>query len=469
MKQCIIFSRTSTIAQDVIQQTNVLKDEAKRLGYDEQHQVIIEVKESAIKLDVAERKGIQMLEEEISRNPNIDCLVCYELSRIARRADVIYYVRNLLVDHKIRWIVCKPYMELIDMHGNLSQVASLMLGIFTSFAESEMKISKERMMRGKYAKMKQNKYVSGQCLFGYHVNENQEIEIDFEEAEIVRKIYKWYSEGKSMVWIAREMISRGYGADRLNGVNSYVCTLKHILRRREYLGEKKNYVYQRIISDELFNAVQEKLTKNKAKYITRKQYLGQGLIREGHSNLLMSPNAINYCINRVGRKPEVTLNTKAVEEGLEKICKERAETTSQEKANKIFLHDQNVINNKIRTIQAQIEYEKARIDRTNMRIINGKIDEAKGDDIIRGIEVEIERLNIQHNGLTNKLLSLKPDVVDLSDIHAVVRNEIEVIKAYRDDNDKQVKILEVHFRDGDIKKYKYRSWSRFCKIEDAEL
>ena len=57
-KYCICFCRVSTQQQDLIQQTNSIISEADRMGYDKDHQIIIEYKESGIQLSSNERAGI---------------------------------------------------------------------------------------------------------------------------------------------------------------------------------------------------------------------------------------------------------------------------------------------------------------------------------------------------------------------------------------------------------------------------
>lgn len=464
MKQCIIFSRVSTASQLLDSQTKELKAEASRLGYSEEQIKIIEYKESAIKLSIDERKGIQALKYEIEKNSDIDCVIIYEISRLSRQETMLFEIRDWLIERQIQLVCMKPYMRLLE-NGQMSQTARILFSLFSSISESEMMIKKERMMRGKKYKQEQNRYVGGWITFGYKVGKDQYIEIDNDEADVVRKIFKWYDEGRSMIWIARELIQRGSVAHKWHGENSVICCIKHTLRRREYIGAKTKYQWPRIISDELFNSVQSKITKNKVKYITHKQYLGQGLIRLKEKNLIMSPNERCYQISRIGMKKGLTLNTKLIEEWIWNICEPRAKTITNDKRVKAFLHDQQVLNNKIHVVQDEIKSLNIKIDKINDRIVSGRLDEAKGDMMIENTELEIEKLNTIENELTNKLLSLKPDEVDLSDRKAVVRNEIEIIDAYRDKDDEKIKILEVHFKDGTIKKYRYKSWSRFARIE----
>ena len=76
-KYCVCFCRVSTQQQDLVQQTNAIVAEAENMGYDKEHQIIIEYKESGISLSTDERAGIDRLKESIESNPNIDCVICW--------------------------------------------------------------------------------------------------------------------------------------------------------------------------------------------------------------------------------------------------------------------------------------------------------------------------------------------------------------------------------------------------------
>lgn len=194
MKRIILFSRTSTTEQDVEQQTKVLIAEAERIGYSKDRQIIIEYQESATKLDVETRKGIQKLKDAITNDSSIDCMMCWELTRIARRTDVIYSIRNFLIEHKICWIVLKPsYMELIDRNGTVTPTMSLMLGIFAAFAESEMRIKSDRFARAKQQLRNDGKKFSGAVVWGYIKNADKSIGLHPLRSKIISELFNYYA------------------------------------------------------------------------------------------------------------------------------------------------------------------------------------------------------------------------------------------------------------------------------------
>lgn len=291
MAKIAIFSRTSTTQQDVEQQTEVLINEAKRLGYSKKQQVIIEYQESGIKLGIDERQGIKALKQAITDDHKINCVICWELTRIARRADVIYNIRDFLVEHKVRWIVLKPsFMELVDKDGNVSQTSSLMLGIFASFAESEMAIKVARFMRAKNEMTRQGKKSAGSVKFGYIKNKDKFVVADEYQSKIVNMIYRHYidEEDTSLYETYMWMTSKWPELFPIKEYKKAQHKVRNILTDPAYLG---NWCYPRIITDELMDEVKEKMSKARCKprYNTKHNYLCRGKLYCSHCGRMMSP------------------------------------------------------------------------------------------------------------------------------------------------------------------------------------
>ena len=287
MNYCVIFSRVSTESQDLIQQTESIKKEAERLGYDDKHQILIEFKESAISKTTEEREGITELKEAINNNPKIDCVICWELSRIARRADVIYNIRDFFLEHKIQFIVMTPYMQLLDADGKMSQSASIMLALFTSLAESEMAIKKERLKRGMNARIAQGFYTGGPILYGYTVDKQKRYIPDEEStAPMVRKIYALYSTGEySFRKLGLEI--KDLGGFKTVTEFRLIGKVHEILNDTRYYGS--NPFYPAIISKELYDkckvVMKENLTVQKT--ANKHQMLGKRLLKTKENDRYM--------------------------------------------------------------------------------------------------------------------------------------------------------------------------------------
>lgn len=125
MKKVIVLSRVSSASQDLSQQTDEVLREVYKDGYTDSNIIIIEDTESAIKLSEEERHGLNKMKDHINKNPKIECVYIYELSRLSRRQLVLFSIRDFLVERKIQLICLKPYFRLLEFNGEMSQTGSL--------------------------------------------------------------------------------------------------------------------------------------------------------------------------------------------------------------------------------------------------------------------------------------------------------------------------------------------------------
>ena len=288
MKKVIVLSRVSTEGQDLTQQTDEVLREVHKDGYTDSNIIIIEDKESAIKLSEEERHGLNMMKDHINNNPNIKCVYIYELSRLSRRQLVLFSIRDFLVERKIQLICLKPYFRLLEVNGEMSQTGSLMFSLFSSLSESEMMLKQERMMRGRRRNKELGKSVGGRPPFGYDVDKNKRYVIDPKNSLIISRIFNDYGyNNKSMRGIAIELKEEGYFSNpSLNATHQYI---QRILNNPIYKGE---FPYPPIITAELFSVVQQNISRYTTNKITRKKepFLLKGLVCDAKTGYILSIN-----------------------------------------------------------------------------------------------------------------------------------------------------------------------------------
>ena len=168
----IALVRVSTDSQDLKQQTDEVVKQMISDGYKKEDIILVEDKESGVKLSEEERQGLTKMKNHILNDPQVDSVYVYELSRLSRKPDVFYSIRNFLIDHKIQLVVIKPSMRLFDNKGNIDQNTMILFGIFSSMSEQEGYLRKERMSRGKRKCVKEGKWIGGYFPYGYKVDEN---------------------------------------------------------------------------------------------------------------------------------------------------------------------------------------------------------------------------------------------------------------------------------------------------------
>lgn len=483
--KCVLFSRVSTLRQDLEQQNNELYDEAKRNGYNEADIILIEQKESAISLDEEERIGIQQLYDTIDNN-KIDCVIVYEISRIARRPDVLFSVRQVLIDKQVNLICLKPYMRLLDNDGKMSQTASILFSLFGALSESEMMIKKERMKRGRKNKVMQNKYVGGTVLFGYKVEKGtNNIVINERDKNTVIEIFERYLNNESIRSIAIDLMDRGL--IRYSNYESARCMLADMIKKCEYAGIRgTNYEYPPIITKAMFDAAQKR--KKKIRTNNTNIYYCKGLIHWKKNDHILSPmlGQLSYGTHYGFSKDELILVNMNLMDSLilHTVINHRNKMkgTIKKKTINEILDRMNANNQKMQKITSDIEEIKDIIDKINERIVKGRILEEKGDKMIDdeqkryALLVKTMRTISDENKELDKQLEkimhgneLEYDKIDDTQKYNIIHDDIERIEIDKDNIEKGGKYIEVMFKDTTIYKYhltKYGNYDRIYIIDN---
>ena len=491
MSKVILFSRVSTLGQDLTQQNNELFAEAKRNGYAKSDIILIEQKESAIKLDEEDRKGIQKL-KEIIEHKKVECVIIYEISRLARRSTVLFSVRDYLIDHNVNLICMKPYMKLLDPDGKMSQTASILFSLFGAISESEMMIKKERMMRGRIAKREQGKFIGGNVLFGYTWDkETDKIYIHEKEKDAVIELFTRYANGESKRQIAKDLVDRGQL--RYDNYSTACVMLGKILRRSEYAGIKgTTYDYPAIISQELYYKVRQ-VAENRNKYKIRKQgiYFLQGIIHWKYNDMLMSPfkGGIQYKAWDENTNSGIMINMNYIESltwHLTVKYKKRLQGPEKAKMMQSLIES---MQHNIQVQQAAIEeYDEIQktIERINERVVKGKMTETQGDRLIDEQHNRIKELdNIMSKCSENRIqfekqLKAANEDIDLDDLNdeqknRIIRECISKVVIDIDGKTKYGRLIDFYFMDGSkIKIHMTKYWNYFYtfivgKLKETEI
>ena len=430
MGKAIILSRVSTQKQDLQQQTEEVVKFAAAEGYAEKDIILIEDKESAVKLDEEHRLGLIELKQKILDAPGMyDCVFAYEISRIGRRAEVNYAVRNFLKENRVQLIILKPYIKLFDKEFKIEETANMTFAIFNALAENEGYIRKERLARGKARKQKDGKYVGGTLPHGYRIGEDNVIVINEEKASMVRKIFDDYvNVCKSTSLIGKELLETGQIC--ACSISSAAGIVRAILKNVAYIGGRPVYaahaegndskteirqscnLYPRIITDELFNAARIKMKENHRgiKKTHKHTYFCKGLIKDKRNGMTLSPkmSTASYGTRRVEVNGIFSISipinlmdsftwhlTKKfhVTTGTQVTRMLTSEMKRKEKINSARLQH-------AKRVMVQLESKERRIQE---RIIDGKLKETMGDSML-------ETLYVQFRQCTDIINSLEKEI-----------------------------------------------------------
>lgn len=281
-KCAVLLVRVSTLGQDFDPQTDDLRAYAESLGYNQFH--IIATKESGL-VSHDNRHGSNELCQFIDDNPEYTAVFCTEMSRLGRKQSSLSALKEYFEHKKIKFFLRDSNYR----YSREDPASEFLFMLYGYFAESEMKAKQDRFSRARKYYAANGYVVSGKRLFGYErvgeVGERKKYREHSTEADIVRTIFNWYLHGidvttknPSIKQITLECIRRGYpeythskrNVNKLLKEAAYtgykITNNKRKLPEHSVTPENKGYAissmeirYPKIISDDVFNAVQEKL------------------------------------------------------------------------------------------------------------------------------------------------------------------------------------------------------------------
>ncbi len=496
--KAIIFSRVSTMIQDLEQQETTLYQAAKADGFKDEDIITISEHESAVKNDISERLGISKAKEAI-KNQKVKVIYAFELSRIARRLDVFYEFRKFLIENKVQLKILNPKVQLLTEDGEIDENFSLVFSIFASLAEQEARLMQARFKRGKEKLREKHLYAGGDIPFGYTVNKDKEYVIKEDEAELIRDIYEMY---KTMTVrdIAKELVLTG----RYDGaINSAQTLIRNILHREYYTGRESSYngfrdnrhsyKFPAIISCETFDETKKKIHDRKKYTKTRckNDYLCRGLVVNINGEKLKAYACHNaYTFVKVNKFDWETLSIKM--DLLDKVALYCAIENKKRKPGKDLMkykvelqQELKVISKKVSTIDKKIEEANDRLIKIETRYIYGKITEEmvnilslKENNIINSLKEESQCLEAEGEDLKKRLNNLLQSgkesflghfsELTLQEQYQAVHEEIEKIIVIKGKSQNSF-TLGVQFINGDYRMLDLNSRSGKLWSESGEL
>jgi site-specific DNA recombinase len=162
---------------------------------------------------------------------SIDMIITKSISRFARNTlDCLKYIRQLK-EKSIPVYFEKENINSMDSKGEV------LLTIMASLAQQESQSLSQNVKLGLQYRYQQGEIqVNCKWFLGYTKDENKRLVIVPEEAEIIKRIYREYLDGASMLKIARGLEADGI----LNGAGRekwHTSNINQILRNEKYIGD----------------------------------------------------------------------------------------------------------------------------------------------------------------------------------------------------------------------------------------
>lgn len=180
-----------------------------------------------------QRPDFQRLLNDADDKPEWSMVLIYDRSRFARNHKEAAMNEDRLEDAGIRLVsVTQEFKD--DPEGNL------MKGIFDLFNEYYSRVNAKHTHAGMMAKARQGKHCGGIAPLGYRVNDQGELEVDPEGAEVVHKIFDMYELGYSYSKMVLALNAEGY--TNALGAPFSKNSFYEILRQPKYVG---TYIWNR--------------------------------------------------------------------------------------------------------------------------------------------------------------------------------------------------------------------------------
>lgn len=226
--------------------------------------------------DMRKRSEFQKMINAVKRD-EIDLLLFCRLDRWFRSVADYYKIMEILQTHHCDWKTTDEEYDTSTANGRLY------INVKLSIAQNEADICSERISVVFDSKVQHGTVVSGNCPFGYVVNEEKRLAIDPDAAAIVRDAFNYYESSISQRGTIRH-IRETYG------VNWCDATFRRMLAERLYTGVydsrgryNENFC-EPIISKEQFEHVQVLIGRNARSVPSGKVYIFTSVLKCAECN-----------------------------------------------------------------------------------------------------------------------------------------------------------------------------------------
>ena len=411
------FSSHNQTEQSIEGQVKTCKEFAQRNGYTVIHEYI----DRAISGTTDARPSfLEMIED--SANGGFQYVLVYQLDRFARnRYDSAIYKAKLK----------KNGVKVLSARENITDDASgiLIEGLLESIAEYYSAELAQKIRRGMDINAEKCLCTGGNVALGYKVSADKHFVVDQETAPIVVKIFEMYASGRTVAQICEALNAQGYKTAR--GVAFNKNSLTKMLQNKRYIGI---YTYKgketangmpRIISDDLFNAVQMKMEKNKkapAHAKAHQEYLLTTKLFCGHCKDMMrgycgtgKSGKVHYyyaCNNMIQKKCDKRIVAKDyIEDLVVNLCREQLTPSNIDRLAReaVAFCEREQDDAEIRRIEKLIKDNERK--RNNLMVSLG---ECEYESVRQAIYNEIAKLTDEAGQLENELAKEKSTKVTMT-------------------------------------------------------
>lgn len=218
-----------------------------------------------------ERPALQKLLADI-KEVKVDSVVTYKVDRLSRSLLDFSQILEFFERNNV------TFVSVTQAFNTNTSMGRLTLNILLSFAQFEREIISERTRDKMGAARRKGKWIGGRPAFGYDLDKvNHKLVVNQDEAKIVCEIFNLYLEKRSLLSVAMALNEKSYKTkayiaatgNKFGGMkftsNGVQLIVKSALYTGNvsYMGQLYPGEHERIISDEIFQKVQQILADNR--------------------------------------------------------------------------------------------------------------------------------------------------------------------------------------------------------------
>lgn len=328
MKNAVIYARYSSDRQNEMSIIGQIA-ECRKFAEDNDLLVLQEYIDRALTATSDKRPSfLKMIED--SNEGYFDTILVYQLDRFARNKNDSGYYKKILADNGVKVVSAKEHIA-EDSSGVITE------SMIEAFAEYFSRQLSEKVTRGMYLRADQCKYNGGTLTFGYAIDHDGYYKLDEIKAPIIKEMFERTAQGETAISICRDLNARGIRTTKGNEFSKN--SLQNMLRNERYKGiyifghERIPDGIPRIVDDDLFDEVQERIGKNAVNrrpaiedyILTGKLYCGNCKdMMIGTSGTSKTGRSYRYymCKNAPDKCDKKNVKKEFIEQRVLKICRQ---------------------------------------------------------------------------------------------------------------------------------------------------
>ena len=420
MKNAVIYARYSSDKQNEMSIEGQIA-ECRKYAEENDITVIQEYTDRAFTATTDRRPSfLRMIDD--SRHGNFEIILVYQLDRFARNRQDSGYYKKILAENGVKVVSAKEYIS-EDSSGVITEG---MLEIFGEYFSAQLS---EKIQRGMHQNAEKCKYNGGPVPLGYQIDSEGYFEINPLTAPVVQEIFQRIADGEKQKEVMDDLNARGVKTGIGNEFRR--TSLQKMLRNERYKGVyifgdyRKEDGMPRIISDELFEEVQEVLGAPKTGprpsfndyLLTGKLYCGEcGEAMTGMSGTSQVGRVYKYyeCSNGIRKGGDCTrknVSKDFIEDLVIESCKEALTDEFINEAIEAIekQNEEDIMNPDMMRLMGNIKEVESKIEKLLDQVESG-VSSSRIAERLAAREEELAEYNRQKKTLESRQRKIEPEI-----------------------------------------------------------